>query len=87
MCDSPAFHRDTAKLCPSIMLSTCWTTAENWEKKRENIPLNRSIITTTTSPYISQQAFSSPEKKQISIVGNSLKIILLDWTNVYMESG
>lgn len=48
---------------------------------RANIPLNRSIITAITYPYISQQAHSKPEI-MISISENSLEIILLDWTDV-----
>lgn len=53
---------------------------------RENIPLNRSIITAITYPYISQRAHTKPEI-MISISENSLEIILPDWTNVLHTVG
>lgn len=77
-------HTDRAEPCPSIMLSTCWTMEEKCEKNRGegwgegNIPLNRSIISAITYPYISLQAHTKPGI-MISITENSLEIILLDW--------
>lgn len=69
---------------PSIMLSTCWTIEEKCEKStvrgkggrvREHTPLNMSIITAISYPYISQGAHTKPEI-MISISENSLEIIL-----------
>ena len=53
---------------------------------RENIPLNKSIITAITYPYISQRG-SHQARNNDPHSENSLEIILLDWTNVLHQIG